>query len=291
LIALAGLGAIEPIIAERNKEGDFKSIEDMCHRCDLRGINKRVLESLIKVGVLDCLGSRGTLLHNANRILSLAQREQHLRETGQSTMFDLWGETMSVPTPSLDLEAADISTNEKLAWERELMGVYLSEHPLSAIAAKLASENTILCGQIDAELVGQTVVVAGLVASVRSLFTRDRRPFVSAVLEDLDGRVEAMVWPKLYSDTRDLWQEGNMLLVEGKVRLRDDRVQLNCDHVRRYQPEAAPGEEVVTSQPTKPPIVAEEATAYTAPAESHRLVISISQTSDKETDVTYLHKL
>ncbi|GAG93394.1 unnamed protein product, partial [marine sediment metagenome] len=197
-----GLGAIEPIIAERNKGGDFKSIEDLCRRCDLRGVNRRVLESLIKVGALDCLGSRGTLLHNTNRILSLAQREQHLRETGQSTMFDLWGEAMPVPTPSLDLEAADISTGEKLAWERELMGVYLSEHPLSAVAAKIASENTTLCGQIDAELVGQTVVVAGMVASVHSLFTRDRRPFVSAVLEDLDGRIETMVWPKLYSDTR-----------------------------------------------------------------------------------------
>ncbi|GAI36612.1 unnamed protein product, partial [marine sediment metagenome] len=130
-----GLGAIEPIIAERNKGGDFKSIEDLCRRCDLRGINRRVLESLIKVGALDCLGSRGTLLHNTNRILSLAQREQHLRETGQSTMFDLWGKAMPVPTPSLDLEVADISTDEKLAWERELMGVYLSEHPLSAVAA------------------------------------------------------------------------------------------------------------------------------------------------------------
>jgi DNA polymerase-3 subunit alpha len=171
------------------------------------------------------------------------------------------------------------------------MGVYLSEHPLSAVAAKLASGNTTLCGQIDAELVGQTVVIAGMVASVRYLFTRDRRPFASAVLEDLDGRIEVMVWPKLYSDTRDLWQEGDILLVEGKVRLRDDRVQLNCDHVRRYQPEAAQGEEVVTSQPSEAPVVAEKATAYTAPAESRRLVISISQTSDKDTDIAYLHKL
>jgi DNA polymerase-3 subunit alpha len=130
-----------------------------------------------------------------------------------------------------------------------------------------------------------------MVASVRSLFTRDRRPFVSAVLEDLDGRIEAMVWPKLYSDTKDLWQEGNILLVEGKVRLRDDRVQLNCDHVRRYQLEAAQGKEIVTPQPTKAPIVAETVTAYTAPAESRRLVIGISQTSDKDTDIAYLHKL
>ncbi|MFC1897318.1 DNA polymerase III subunit alpha [Chloroflexota bacterium] len=290
-----GLGAIEPIIAERNKEGDFKSIEDLCRRCDLGGVNKRVLESLIKTGALDCLGSRGTLLHNTNRILSLAQREQHLRETGQSTMFDLWGEIMPVPTPNLDLEAADISIKERLAWEKELMGVYLSEHPLSAVAAEVASGNTTLCGQIDAELVGQTVIVAGMVASVRDLFTRDRRPFASVVLEDLDGRIEVMVWPKLYADTKDLWQEGDILLVEGKVRLRNDQVQLNCDRVRHYQTEASPGEEVVTPQPTKAanvPVVAGETTAYTtAPAGSRRLVISISQTSDKDTDIAYLHKL
>ncbi len=286
-----GYGAVEPIIAQRNKGGEFKSIEDLCRRCDLRGVNRRVIESLIKVGALDCLGSRGTLLHNISRILSLAQREQYLRETGQSTMFDLWGEAMPVPMPSLDLEEADISTKEKLGWERELMGVYLSEHPFSSFATKVASENTTLCGQIDAELAGQTVVVAGMVASVRYLFTRDRRPFASAVLEDLDGRIEVMVWPKVYADTRELWQEGNILLVEGKVRLRDERVQLNCDYVRRYQPEAAPGEEVVASQLIEEPAVAEEPLPAAAPAESRRLVISITQTSDEDSDTACLQKL
>ena len=285
-----GPGAIEPIITERNKGGDFTSVEDLCHRCDLRGVNKRVLESLIKAGALDSLGDRGSLLHNTNRILSLAQREQRLRETGQSTMFDLWGEAVPAPMPSLDLEAADISVKEKLTWERELMGVYLSEHPFSSLISKVASETTTLCGQVDAELVGQNVVVAGMVASVRYLFTRDRRPFASAVLEDLDGSIEVMVWPKVYADTRDLWQEGNILLVEGKVRLRDDRVQLNCDSVRRYQPEAAPAEEVVTPA-GEAPLMAEATIAETAPAESRRLVISITQTSDEDSDVTYLRKL
>ncbi len=285
-----GLGAVEPIIAERNKGGDFKSIEDLCRRCDLHGANKRVMESLIKAGAMDSLGSRGTLLNNVNRILSLAQREQRLRETGQSTMFDLWGEATPVPMPSLDLETADISIKEKLTWEKELMGAYLSEHPFSSVAGEVASGDTTLCGQIDAELVGQTVVVAGMVASVRHLFTRDRRPFVSAILEDLDGQIEAMVWPKVYTDTGDLWEEGNILLVEGKVRLRDDRVQLSCDKVRRYQP-AVPAEEIVASPPEEEPVVAEETTASTTPAESRRLVISLSQTSDEETDKTNLHKL
>ncbi|MBL7125058.1 MAG: DNA polymerase III subunit alpha [Dehalococcoidales bacterium] len=286
-----GMGAVEPLAAERDKGGEFKSIEDLCRRADMRGVNRRAMESLIKAGALDCLGDRGTLLHNIGRILSLAQREQHLRETGQSTMFDLWGETMPAPMPSLDLQAADISIKEKLAWERELMGVYLSEHPFSAFAARVASENTTLCGHIDAELAGQTIVVAGMVASVHQLFTRDQRPFASVVLEDLDGRIEVMVWPKVYADTRDLWQEGNILLVEGKVRLRDDRVQLNCDYVRRYQPEASQGAEAVTSQPGGEPIVAEETRAYNASAESRRLVISISQTSDEESDIVYLRKL
>jgi len=286
-----GSGAIEPIIAERNKGGEFKSIEDLCRRADLRSVNKRVMESLIKVGVLDSLGSRGALLHNVDRILSLAQREQRLRESGQSTMFDLWGGATSVPLPSLDLEAADIPTKEKLAWEKELMGVYLSEHPFSAVADKIASEKTTLCGQIDAELVGQTVIVAGMLASVRYLFTKDGRPFASAVLEDLDGRVEVMVWPKVYADTRDLWQEGNILLVEGKVRLRDERVQLNCDHVRCYQPEATEVETVITSQPDEAQGGAEGVLADVVPAKSRRLVISLSQTSDEESDIAYLQRL
>jgi len=206
-------------------------------------------------------------------------------------MFDLWGEVTPVPMPSLDLEETDVSTKEKLSWEKELMGVYLSEHPFSSFAGKITPDSTNLCGQIDAELVGQTVIVAGMVASVHYLFTRDRRPFASAVLEDLDGSIEVMVWPKVYANTRDLWEEGNILLVEGTVRLREDRVQLNCDHVRPYQPAPAQGEEVVAAQPGEAPVVAEETAAYTAPPQSRRLVISIAQTSDEDSDIAYLRKL
>jgi len=205
-------------------------------------------------------------------------------------MFDLWGEAMPVPVPSLELATADVPLKEKLDWERELMGVYLSEHPFSSFASKTALETT-LCGQIDAELVGQTVLVAGMVASVHHLFTKDHHPFVSAILEDLDGRVEVMVWPKLYATTKDLWQEGNILLTEGKVRLRDDRVQLNCDSVRRYQPEAAQGEKVVTPEPGEAPAEAEATPGYAAPAKGRRLVTTISQTSDEDSDIAYLYKL
>ncbi len=130
-----------------------------------------------------------------------------------------------------------------------------------------------------------------MVASVQQLFTRDRRPFVSAVLEDLDGRVEVMVWPKVYASTRDLWNEGNILVVEGKVRLREDRVQLNCDYVRHYQPTPAEGEEPVSPHLSQAPIVIEETTVDTAPAETRRLLISVRQTTDADNDAAYLHRL
>jgi DNA polymerase-3 subunit alpha len=272
-----GLGAVEPLVAERQKGGQFKSIEDLCRRADLRNLNRRAMESLIKAGALDCLGDRGTLLHNVGRIMALAQREQHLRETGQTTMFDLWGAGVPAPLTRLEMESAEISLKEKLAWERELMGVYLSEHPFAAFASKVAAEDTVLCGHVDAELSGQTIVVAGMVASVRQSFTRDRRPFASVMLEDLDGRVEVMVWPDVYASTRELWQEGDILLVEGRVRLRNDRVQLNCDNVRRYQPEAAPEEELEPAQPE--------------PVKSRRLTISIKQTENINDDVACLNKL
>ena len=119
-----------------------------------------------------------------------------------------------------------------------------------------------------------------MVASVHNSFTRDRRPFASAVLEDLDGRLEVMVWPKVYADTRDLWQEGNILLVEGKVRMRDDQVQLSCDNVRRYELEPSPPEEpAVVKEPETPP------------PQRHRLVIHLSQTSDAASDTAHLNKL
>ena len=285
-----GLGAIEPIIAERNKEGEFKSIEDLCRRCDMRGVNKRVLESLIKAGALDCLGDRGTLLNSVSRILSLAQREQHLRETGQSTMFDLWGETAPAPLPKLDLTPADLSDKEKAAWEKELMGISFSEKPFTPVISSMVAEAT-FCGQIDAELDGQSIVVAGRLVSIRYLLTKENKPFASGILEDFSGQVEVMVWPKVFGTTKDLWQEGNILLVEGKVRVREERVQLMCDNVRRYQAETSTGGEAVTVKPVELLVVGEKATDYNAPARSRRLVVGINQTNDQENDIAYLQKL
>ena len=290
-----GPGAVEPMVAERNRNGEFRSIEDLCRRCELRGINRRVVESLIKAGAFDPLGKRAALLSNVNRIIALAQREQRQRESGQATMFDFWGEATPVPMPSLDLGTTDdVPMKEKLAWEKELTGVYLSEHPFSAVAGELSAETT-LVGQIDVELVGQMVHIVGMVGSVRQLFSRERKPFASAVLEDLSGQLEIMVWPKVFAETGELWQEGNILEVHGKVRVREDRVQLSCEKACLYQPVAEKAEEVGEGEVAQPPAEAEKAVVETkreeAPMANRRLVISLSQTSDAARDKASLHRI
>ncbi|MCD6452738.1 MAG: DNA polymerase III subunit alpha [Dehalococcoidales bacterium] len=272
-----GLSPVEAVIAERNRGGDFRSVDDLCRRADLSGMNRRMLESLIKVGTMDSLGARGALLQNVSGILSMAQREQRLRATGQSAMFNLWGETMPVPMPGVELKGMEVPLREKLVWEKELMGVYLSEHPFSSIVGKGTSPVTAMCGQIDAGRVGQTVVVAGVVASVRYLFTKDGKAFAAASLEDLDGRIEVMVWPKVYAVTEELWREGNILLVKGRVKLRNGQVQLGCDSVRYYQLETPPNKAEEANPPVSTP--------------ARRLIISITQTEDETSDIAYLEKI
>jgi DNA polymerase-3 subunit alpha len=271
-----GYAAIEPIISAREKDGHFKSIEDFCRRVDLRNTNKKVLESLIKAGAFDRLAPRGTLIQAIDRIISLGQWEQRLRESGQSSMFDLWGDTVPAPLPNLNLDHLDIPLKDKLDWERELLGVYFSEHPLTAVAQKLANTTTTLCGGIDAEMVGEKVVIAGMVTSMRQLYTRDRRPFVIATLEDLDGNIEVTAWSEVYNQTKEAWQEGKILLIEGAVKLRDDRVSVNCYRVRQYQPDSEEGQE------TKP---------ATQPLLPRKIIINFTQSDETEEDITRLNQI
>jgi len=274
-----GVAAIRSILAVREQTGPFKSIDDFCHRADIRAVNKRALESMIKVGTLDCLGKRGSLLAGIDRIVSLAQTEQRLREVGQSTMFDLLGQNVDVPLPGLELPDIDVPNQEMLAWEKELLGTYVSEHPLTGMARSLSSDVDVFCGHIDEEMVGQIVTTAGVVTSVRQSFTRDKRPFVSAVLEDFSGNLEVTAWPNVYERTKDYWQQGQALLVKGKVKARSDHMQLDCYTVSLYESakDGAAAAEPAAPLQEKPP--------------RRRLTISVPITGDPGADIDRLRDL
>jgi DNA polymerase III subunit alpha len=299
-----GPGAIEPLLAERKKNGPFKSIEDFCRRLDSQTANRRVIESLIKAGALDKLGNRGILFNNVERIISLAQTEQKMRNTGQSTMFDLFGQSAAVPMSALELTGEDVSAKEKLAWEKELMGVYLSEHPFAQYVKLIDTDNTTLPSQINAELDGQTVTMVGMVETVRQLTTtRDHKPFCSAMMGDDAATIEVMVWPRIFEDTKDLWAEGNFLRIEGKVKVKEDRLQVTCDAAEVCKQEVQPKAMALTRIPPKNG----DAETVTSALEKkkngngngknghqyslHKVTIVIYQTEDEESDSIYLNKI
>lgn len=278
-----GTGAIEPIIAERNKNGPYKSIEDFCRRADMKSVNKRVMESLIKVGAFDSLNpNRGALLANIDRILSLAQKEVRLKETGQATMFDIFGETAQVPLPSLEMKEPDVSVQEKATWEKEFLGIPLSKQPFTIYRR---DPNTVLCGEIDEEMVGQTVKVTGEVYMVTTSITRERKAFATVTMEDISGRLEVMVWPSVYERTKELWQEGNIVEVKGKIKTRDERLQFNADDAWLYQ------ETAVNGQTAESPAATQNGGTTTVLPSVQRLLINLQQTDNVEEDLAKLNKL
>jgi DNA polymerase III subunit alpha len=236
MIKNVGEGAIEELVAAREEGGPFASVEDFCRRATAKNFNKRMLESLIKAGALDSLGhARGTLIHHLDRIHALHAREQKLKDSGQVTMFDLLGGAGDAPLPGLDLTPVEAPRQELLAWEKELLGVYVSEHPFKRAVGDLSRHISAVISEVTAEMAGRDVIIAGLVASTRQLLTRDGRTFAAVELEDLTGTIEVTVWPDVYEATREYWQSGQVLLVTAKVKARDDRLSVGVSMVRRWQ--------------------------------------------------------
>jgi len=270
-----GAGIVEGMIEARDQGEPFASIEDFCQRVDCRYLNKRALESMIKAGAFDCLGERGTLLANLDRLISIAQRAQKLRESGQATLFDIFGE--SAPGPSLKAAEEELPLASQLAWEKELLGVYVSEHPFSRAAAALSHRVTAMCSEVSAEMAGREVVIAGIVASTRQILTRAGRLFLAAEIEDLTGSVEVTVWPDTYDQTRDLWTEGNIVILNVRVRTRNDRLQVSVQKATAYQEGSNPGPDGGNSH-------AERRAARKRAAARRALRMTLRETEDTEGD-------
>ena len=242
-----GAGAVRPILEARAKEGPFTSIEQMCRVTDMAGMNRKTMESLIKAGAFDSLGGRAALLDVIDRILALAQSEARLRDSNQTSMFDLFGETVPTPLAHVSLGDVQASPGDVRAWEMELLGVALSNrNALDNMARNGDSEAVLFRNQIEPEMAGKKVVLAGQVSSATRRQTRDDKPFVIVTLELMDGSIEVFVWEGRLQSTEHLWTEGTLVLVSGVVRVRDGRqISISCSEAKEYVVEdsadSAPG--------------------------------------------------
>ncbi len=231
-----GAAALQPVIEARKKEGPFVSIEQMCRSADMSGVNRKTLESLMKVGAFDMFGERSGLISVIDRIISLAQSEARLKDSDQTSMFDLFGE--SVPTPLSNLDIPDIRTSEgeKWAWEKELLGVPLSNNSLlSSIVNDADPDTVVFLNQIDTEMGGKKMKLRGQVASVIQRYTRENKPFTIATLGLMDGTIEVFVWENVLEETQGLWEDGKLVTITGTVRVREDQISISCSNASEYK--------------------------------------------------------
>ena len=210
-----GEGAVAAILSSRQSGGPFKNLEELARRVDLRLVGKRALESLVRVGAVDSLGSRRALLETLDRVLSASAAHFRAKDVGQLSMFGgaaTLGGMLSLPT-QLD----EIPRRQQLDWERELLGVYVSDHPLTPHMDDLANVVTHFSAELaDAEH-GEAACVAGEITHVRPYQTRTGKAMGFVSLEDLQGTIELVVFHRVWSAISSWVEPGQIVVVKGKV--------------------------------------------------------------------------
>jgi DNA polymerase-3 subunit alpha len=229
---------VRTVVEERAK-GPFASVPDFFRRIDRTAVNRRALEGLVKVGAFDALGvERGALLASLDRLLAVTQRETRLRKSGQVSLFGAMGAQEADDTVEVELAAVEpTSASEKREWEREHMGVSLTDNPLLQILPLMSDAGAITAtADLDADAVGSaTVTVGGEVTGVREMMTKDKKTFLIGTLTLADGEAEVVAWPSTYERVRDVLAQGALVYVTGKLRDRDGRVSLVCDDAQPYR--------------------------------------------------------
>lgn len=223
-----GIHAAEQVVEERKTNGPFKDLSDFCKRT-CSHLNKKVLENLAMAGALDSLGERNQILQNAENILSFANQVNKRRNSNQ---IDLFGDEAFEVTYSLVLADSEAVTQRvKLVWERELLGIYLTDHPISSFLKSLPSNRTPII-ELTALEDNTAVTVCGVVMSVRKILTKKNTMMAFVALEDETGATEAIIFPKIWADREQYVKEGSPLCVEGKISRKESRVDAELVEVK-----------------------------------------------------------
>jgi len=225
-----GLNAIKNvgrnIVDEIVKKAPFKSLEDFIERVESKDLNKKSLEALIKVGALDQFGERNRLLHNLEQILIYARETQRAKTQGQSSLFaDL--------KTSLQLKLEDIkpaSKKQRLIWEKELLGLYVSEHPLEEYKDYF-NQRAITIKDLSLSLMGQDIRIGGVINKIKKIITKAGQTMLFVDIEDLTGKIEVIVFPRILEQNTEVWQEDKLVLIKGVLNNRDNSLKMICNRV------------------------------------------------------------
>ncbi|MBI4252842.1 DNA polymerase III subunit alpha [Candidatus Uhrbacteria bacterium] len=229
LLAIKNVGehCVDSLGAQRKEGGGFASLQDFLERMPSGDINRKSLESLIRSGALDRFGDRNSMMYNIERLLSFHRDVVGARVNRQATLFGL--QPLAV---SLTLEETEpLDMHVKLTWEKELLGLYLSAHPLHDIQPFFAN-HVRTCADVRALADGEVVRICGIVSQTKKIVTKKNESMLFARLEDLSDSLEIIVFPSIWRESMAAWQNESILIVEGRVSLKDAETKVICSRAR-----------------------------------------------------------
>jgi len=236
----AGDGAVRCILEARSAcpDGRFANLDEFCEEIDWNLVNRRVVESLAKCGALDGFGPRGAVIAALETAIPAGQRRQKASARGQIGLFEIGAAERPAATP---LPPAATSDRELLSWEKELLGLYMSAHPLQDVMRSLGAASRDFVNLVDVgdRVGGPPARVLAMVKTVRRITTKSNRTMAVAEIEDLTGAVELVIFPDAFERLGESVQPDAVLDVTAKVERRNEQVQLVCERVSTDLPTAA----------------------------------------------------
>ncbi|MEI7750156.1 MAG: DNA polymerase III subunit alpha [Candidatus Moraniibacteriota bacterium] len=225
-----GKPAAMEIVRVRKELGAFTTLESLLEHVRSKDINKKSIEALAKVGALDRFGERNLLLSNLDAILSFSRNIDKIKNSHQDSLFG--GLSLETPTIRFAPPERPSTKKERLAWEKELIGLYISDHPVSDYDDYLREVATPI-HDIDRLPDGASVRLGGVVATSKKILSKNGQPMYFAGVEDLTGRIEVLVFPRVAAETEALWAEDTIVIVEAKVNRRDGSTKVMAESGRK----------------------------------------------------------
>lgn len=238
IAAIKGMGKAlaEEVIAERDANGKFKSVCDFAKRVSGSKFNKKSWESAIKTGCFDSFGDRSDLLYNLEKIQAYGNKMQKDASNGQTDLFGAMGAAVEIPEAEITPAPTKYSDKEQLMWERDLMGLYISAHPLDKYEAYF-QEQTMPISEIKPNIDGATVIVGGIITNVRSLVTKSGSKMAFVKIEDKISEIEVIVFPKTFEQVGAKLVQDAVVKVTGRVNATDrdgnkiDEAKINAEQI------------------------------------------------------------
>jgi len=227
-----GEGAAESIISARKSGGPFVSFVDFCNRVDMTAVNRKALESLIRCGAFSKFGKRRALLAIMDQVCDQSAVRQRHQESGQASFFDLFEEPSGFGTADIPLpEVPDFSESQILAMEKELLGLYISGHPLASVAEAIRKVATMSVRDLSNAEDGAYATLAGVIIGRKQIITRTGQPMAFVQIEDLTGQVEVVVFPRTYQECADILARDAIVVVKGRVDVKEEGIKILADSI------------------------------------------------------------